>query len=96
MWYRIILPIGLLLIFFSIIPVSAQDIQLPEGKGKEEVKNICSLCHGLSIVISQRLNKQEWTDIVERMIRWGAPIGEEQKILIVDYLSINFGYKDKR
>ncbi|MCX7794285.1 MAG: hypothetical protein N2257_07795 [Thermodesulfovibrionales bacterium] len=90
MWNRILFTV--IIIFIMVHLVGAQDVRLPEGEGKEIVQTKCSICHNLEIVISQRLNRDEWNDIVERMMRWGAPVEttEERKI-IVEYLSTNFG-----
>ncbi len=75
--------------------IFAQALQLPEGEGKEKVRSTCALCHGLEIVTSQRLSRNGWNDIVERMIKWGAPVQPEDKKVIINYLSVNFGEEKK-
>lgn len=88
----------LIITFFVIIFLTTLAIaqSLPEEKNGEKVRKICSLCHGFEVVKSQSLSKSEWTDIVERMIKWGAPIEtEEDKEAIINYLASHFGKKEK-
>lgn len=92
MWHRRCLVIAFILItLYLTTAIFAQVLQLPEGEGNEKVRSICGLCHGLDVVTSQRLNRNGWNDIVERMIRWGAPVQPEDKKVIINYLSVNFG-----
>jgi hypothetical protein len=87
----------LIITLFGVISLTTLAIaqSLPEGKDGEKVRKICSLCHGLEVVKAQRLSKSGWTDIVERMIKWGAPIETEDKEVIINYLESHFGEKEK-
>jgi competence protein ComEA len=74
----------------SLVPLaSAQD--LPEGKGKDVVDQICSSCHGPDLITSRRASKEEWNDIVGDMISRGASATSEQIQTIKDYLTKYFG-----
>lgn len=74
----------------SLVPLaSAQD--LPEGKGKDVVDQICSSCHGPDLITSRRATKDEWNDIVGDMISRGASATSEQIQTIKDYLTKYFG-----
>lgn len=74
----------------SLMPlVNAQD--LPEGKGKDVVDQICSSCHGPDLITSRRATKDEWNDIVGDMISRGATASNEQVQAIKDYLVKYFG-----
>jgi len=74
----------------SLVPLaSAQD--LPEGKGKNVVDQICSSCHGPDLITSRRASKEEWNDIVGDMISRGASATSEQIQTIKDYLTKYFG-----
>lgn len=74
----------------SLMPlVNAQD--LPEGKGKDVVDQICSSCHGPDLITSRRATKDEWNDIVGDMISRGATASSEQVQAIKDYLTKYFG-----
>jgi len=74
----------------SLVPLaSAQD--LPEGKGKDVVDQICSSCHGPDLITSRRATKEEWNDIVGDMISRGASATAEQIQTIKDYLTKYLG-----
>ena len=85
----------ILITLYLTTAIFAHALQLPEGEGKEKVRSICGLCHGLDMVTSQRLSREGWNATVERMIKWGAPVQPEDKKVIVNYLSIHFG-EEKR
>ncbi|MCS7199253.1 MAG: hypothetical protein RMI63_03590 [Caldimicrobium sp.] len=89
--YIIFLCIIIIVSFTSLI--YTKELPLPEGEGKALILSKCNLCHGLDVVINQRLSKLEWEDIVNRMIRWGAPISSREQEIIVEYLYKNFGQK---
>jgi competence protein ComEA len=67
----------------------AQD--LPEGKGKDVVEQVCGACHGVDLVSSRRATKQGWGYIVDDMVSRGASATNEQIQAINDYLAKNLG-----
>ena len=69
---------------------------LPEGKGVEKVRNICSLCHGLELVAQQRLNRDGWRRVVDQMVEFGAPVRAEDRQEIDTYLVTFFGPETPR
>jgi competence protein ComEA len=73
-----------------LVPLaSAQD--LPEGKGKDVVEQVCGACHGVDLVAGRRATKQGWGYIVDDMVSRGASATNEQIQTINDYLAKNFG-----
>ena len=72
-----------------------RDLTLPEGKGVEKVKQHCGICHGTEIVAQQRLDRTDWTRVVDQMIEFGAALRPEDRRDIVDYLVSYLG-PDKR
>ena len=66
----------------------AQD--LPEGKGKDIVENVCGQCHGLKQVTDSARTPDEWKDLVNEMIGNGAMLDDEQIPIVVDYLAKSF------
>jgi competence ComEA-like helix-hairpin-helix protein len=77
-------------VVFSLVPAaSAQD--LPAGKGKDVVEEICTACHGADLISSRRASKQEWGEIVGDMVSRGATATKEQIQAINDYLLKNYG-----
>jgi competence protein ComEA len=82
----VILP----LLIFSLAPaIYAQD--LPEGKGKDVVENVCGACHGVDLIAGRRATKEGWGYIVDDMVSRGASATNEQIKTINDYLAKNFG-----
>ena|SRR2546421_6303749 len=75
--------------FLLAASVHAQD--LPEGAGKELVMNVCSQCHDLARIISQKRTKEEWNDTVDKMAVRGAKASDQEFETIVTYLAKNFG-----
>jgi competence protein ComEA len=74
----------------SLVPmVQAQD--LPEGKGKDAVEQVCGACHGTDLVSARRATKQGWSYIVDDMVSRGASATNEQIQSINEYLAKNFG-----
>jgi hypothetical protein len=69
-------------------PVGAQE--MPEGKGKELVVSLCSGCHGLEQVTSQRANKEGWETIVDYMVSRGMSATDEEYNTVVAYLAAAF------
>ena len=62
-----------------------------EERGKRIFEEKCLLCHEADVAEQQRLSRQGWTREVEKMIRWGAVLSDEEKGQLVDYLYGNFG-----
>lgn len=64
---------------------------LPEGKGKAEVKKICSDCHEIGTVTGSRRTRIGWERSVEDMAARGAQGSDDDMAVIVDYLTKFFG-----
>jgi len=65
--------------------------QLPEGPGKVLVERICKNCHDPEQATSERMNREEWTKTLEKMIEAGAVGTDEEFNQILEYLVKNFG-----
>jgi competence ComEA-like helix-hairpin-helix protein len=70
-------------------PMFAQD--LPEGKGKAVVEEVCGACHGVDLISGRRATKEGWGYIVDDMVSRGASATTEQIQSINEYLSKNLG-----
>jgi len=46
----------------------------------------CVICHSVEIAVQQRFGPQGWSDTLDRMIRYGAPIPPEDKQTLMAYL----------
>jgi competence protein ComEA len=74
----------------ALVPF-AQAQDLPEGKGKDVVDQVCGACHGTDLVSSRRATREGWKYIVEDMVSRGASATNEQVAQINDYLATNLG-----
>ncbi len=85
--------------FFLMVPVLAILQQgepelvesMPEGQGKQMVASICSGCHTLGNVLTQRKSSEEWEEKVNEMISRGAQMFPEEIDTIVSYLGEHYG-----
>lgn len=68
---------------------SAQDPLLPQTPGWELVTR-CLMCHSIEIAVQQRLGPQGWSETLDRMIKYGAPIPPEDKETLMAYLLRHF------
>ena len=74
----------------ALVPL-AQAQDLPEGKGKDVIEQVCGACHGTDLIASRRATKQGWSYLVDDMVSRGASATNEQIQTINDYLSKNLG-----
>jgi virginiamycin B lyase len=68
-------------------------VSLPEGAGKEVVRNACASCHSLATVANAGHTREEWDSVVHMMINAGAKVEREQVLSLMDYLAKNFPEK---
>ena len=59
--------------------------------GAATYKKVCLSCHDADIIEQQRLTPVGWTRSVEKMMRWGAAVGDAEKQPLIDYLASRFG-----
>ena len=64
---------------------------LPPGPGRDQVVRVCTGCHLLNVVTTQRKNESDWTDTVVEMRNRGANASDDDMEKIVEYLAKNFG-----
>lgn len=65
--------------------VSGQEVPIPKTDGWELVMR-CVICHSVEIAVQQRLGPNGWSDTLDRMIKYGAPIPPEEKEKLMVYL----------
>jgi cytochrome c5 len=58
--------------------------------GEATYKKVCLTCHDADIIEQQRLTPAGWTRTVEKMMRWGAAVGDAEKQPLVDHLASRF------
>ena len=77
-------------------PAAAQPAATSKpDRGRELVRDICSLCHELDRLKTQELTAEEWATEIKGMISEGAPVTDEEFALIVEYLAKNFGPREE-
>ncbi len=64
---------------------------LPAGKGREEVRKICTGCHDIGTAAGSRRTRIGWKQNVDDMISRGAEASDEDIEAVVDYLTKFFG-----
>lgn len=65
--------------------------RLPAGAGRDIVIGKCQGCHDLQRTMAFARPKEQWFNVVESMMRRGAPLTAAEKPVIIDYLAKNFG-----
>src|SRR5262249_46789007 len=50
----------------------------------------CTVCHSEELIAQQRLPRERWVAIVEKMNHWGAQISRDEADLLVRYLSARY------
>ena len=66
-------------------PGRAQEVPIPQTDGWELVMR-CVICHSVEIAVQQRFGPRGWSETIDRMIRYGAPIPPEDKARLMVYL----------
>jgi quinoprotein glucose dehydrogenase len=70
--------------------LSRQAALLPPGQGRDIIIRACSTCHDLNAITNQRLDPEEWTDVVQTMSAKGAEASPAELELIQSYLATHF------
>jgi competence protein ComEA len=77
-------------IAFRASLVVAMQVQLPEGPGKAETVKVCSVCHQVERATAVRLTRDGWDSVIGDMVQRGAKATDEERRLVLDYLSTHF------
>ncbi len=70
--------------------VTASPQDLPDGKGADIARNRCLNCHEADLIIAQKLSRAGWVREVDKMVRWGAVVKDDEKDVLVDYFAARF------
>jgi len=83
-------------LLFATLPILGTHFKsLPQDKGKAQVEASCYACHAADLLVQQRLTEKQWTATVEKMIRWGAVMKDDDKPVVIAYLAKHFGPENK-
>lgn len=64
---------------------------LPDGKGKDVTKRVCSGCHSVAVFAQQRQSQEKWASVLDQMIAKGLDASDDDLTTILNYLSTNLG-----
>ncbi len=67
----------------------AQD-SFPETDGKTALLRVCSHCHTAETVIQTMRTRQEWSEVIDQMARFGAEASDQEFEQILAYLAKHF------
>jgi hypothetical protein len=84
---------------FSVVPLLGILLQqeadivdsMPTGEWKRTVVRICSECHSLENVVSQKNTVSGWESIIDEMTLRGAQIFADDRKMVVAYLDKYYG-----
>jgi competence protein ComEA len=68
---------------------TAQD-RFPEATGKASLLKVCSSCHAAESVVQSLRTRQEWSDVIDQMSRFGAEATDQEFDQILAYLAKYF------
>lgn len=83
------LVLGALLVATLAMWAKAPD--LPPGPIQAKARTACMECHDAGIIVQQRLSRADWTNEVDKMIRWGATVAPQDRQAFIEYFASNFG-----
>jgi len=63
---------------------------MPDGKGKDVVLNVCTMCHDLSRIKNGRRSPEAWQETLNSMLNEGAPLSDADVPVVLAYLAKNF------
>ena len=65
---------------------------MPDGRGKDVVLNVCTMCHDLSRIKRGHRSPEEWEETLNSMLNEGAPLSDADYPVVLQYLSKNFAH----
>jgi cytochrome c5 len=65
---------------------------MPDGRGKDVVLNVCTMCHDLTRIKRGQRSAEEWEETLNTMLNEGAPLSDADYPLVLQYLSKNFAH----
>ena len=71
-------------------PSTAAADRFPETTGKATLLKVCSNCHTAESVVQSLRTRQEWSDVVDQMSRYGAEASDQEFDQILTYLVKHF------
>ena len=64
---------------------------MPDGRGKDIVLSVCTMCHDLTRIRRGRRSPEAWEETLNAMLNEGAPLSDDAFPIVHAYLSRYFG-----
>lgn len=77
----------LLIVVLGLVLSTPPLIASAETNGANLLEERCSVCHPSSRPKSKQKTLEQWENTVNRMMGKGAKLSEEEKVILLDYLS---------
>jgi len=71
-------------------PLPAVRADLPPDADVSLVRQTCVVCHDADLIAQQRLSEAGWSREIDKMIRWGASITDDERGRLLGYLIRQF------
>ena len=68
----------------------AQDVELPDGPGKDKIMEACTACHAITEITTHRRPKAQWAETMDLMIGRGAQVSDGDYPAVLEYLGTHF------
>jgi len=65
---------------------------MPDGRGKDIVLSVCTMCHDLKRIRQGHRSPEEWMETLNSMLNEGAPLSDADYPVVLAYLSKNFAH----
>jgi mono/diheme cytochrome c family protein len=63
--------------------------------GERLIAERCNACHTIDSVLVRRATPEEWQEIIDRMVTYGAQVTDVEVKAIVSYLAAQYGSKSE-
>jgi outer membrane protein assembly factor BamB len=91
--FKAVAPIVALL--FTALVAYAQQRGTGQSRAATLFENMCSGCHRTDVAASARYSREEWTDVVQRMVDKGAILSKAEIATLVEYLTGKYGRSEE-
>ena len=54
------------------------------------IQTRCGLCHTTDLIVQQRLPEDRWAATVEKMVSWGANLSNDEKMVLLQFLTTQY------
>ena len=76
--------------------LAAQGSVLPEATGRDVTMKVCGDCHSAETVASVRHTRDEWHEVIDRMVAAGAKGSAQELAVVLDYLAVQFPAEEQQ